>query len=762
MAGTDFSHLTNDELVNGIKALDLPDYIRSKAYGIDVRETLAQITEMTIQLGFNMGLSPEDALLWARKLENNTAQLAQKVGNGKKAELEDLSSTVLSAIEGGEGTSFNLLSIPQDRSVTPEKTTFVEKGKNFIDKDNYAEGYSLNGSTGAVVPLTGGAVTPHFSVPANTQMTQNSSHVICFYDGSGNFISGLPQSTPFIERTFTTPANAATARTAVWQANLMASYQVELGNVSTPYEDYRISLKNFKLPTRSLGQSEMKAPFGYILSGRQIVVDWATKKMSGTITSVYYDDTQILPTNTSFSLDITLNNVSWLYLDLVDGAFKTAIKGQPKGRILVIMEIYATSTAFYYYAPYRPAIRLINYTGQVLQHLNGREIIDRTIEENKLSDSVQFKLNTISENGYNRLFTLNDAYVAWENGEKFPIAFYGDSTTDGVGTTGWVGNVIGQDSTNANAYPKLMEEKLQQATGNNLLRIYNAGFSGKTATWGMTNFNDVFLGTSDYSDAKMIGISWGINDRVLYDTEKAFRAGFKSDIKGLIDKCYANSIQPFLVTTQMVISSGVDTTQSQYLLREATSIETIANEVKRELAVELNLELIDTHDFTERFVKHSQYSAQAIVPDKLHFGNVGHEFEAQLYFAKLYPKTNWINESAQLDYTNQKLVTGVPENRLSMPTTVTDSFKVFANYAKADTVDTLIYKAYVFNDSDSLKTLKAFKSDVTSLTYVKVNGVSTTLDTLEKTISTLDIGLHTLEVYSGTSATVDFKGFKLE
>ena len=74
LAGTDFSHLTSDELIKGIKALDLPDYIRSKAYGIDVRETLAQMTEMTIQLGINMGLSPDEALKWARKLQESVSQ----------------------------------------------------------------------------------------------------------------------------------------------------------------------------------------------------------------------------------------------------------------------------------------------------------------------------------------------------------------------------------------------------------------------------------------------------------------------------------------------------------------------------------------------------------------------------------------------------------------------------------------------------------------------------------------------------------------
>ena len=38
-----------------------------------------------------------------------------------KRKLEDLDPEVLSAIEGGEGTSFNLLSVPQDSSVTPLK-----------------------------------------------------------------------------------------------------------------------------------------------------------------------------------------------------------------------------------------------------------------------------------------------------------------------------------------------------------------------------------------------------------------------------------------------------------------------------------------------------------------------------------------------------------------------------------------------------------------------------------------------------------------
>ena len=97
MAGTDFSHLTDDELINGIKALNIPDYIRTKSYGIDVRETLAQMTEMTIQLGVNMGLSPDDALLWARKLQESVSQ-------------SEFDSWVATLLDGGPSIFMNTLS----------------------------------------------------------------------------------------------------------------------------------------------------------------------------------------------------------------------------------------------------------------------------------------------------------------------------------------------------------------------------------------------------------------------------------------------------------------------------------------------------------------------------------------------------------------------------------------------------------------------------------------------------------------------------
>lgn len=146
MAGTDFSHLTNDELIKGIQTLKLPDYIRSKAYGVDVRETLAQMTEMVIQLGFNMGLSPEDSLIWARKIQESVSQ-------------SEFDSWVATILDGGPSIFMNTLSELQTaypngasgvalvRETDPAKI-YVWNGTSWEDFGEYS-GIADNGYSGS-------------------------------------------------------------------------------------------------------------------------------------------------------------------------------------------------------------------------------------------------------------------------------------------------------------------------------------------------------------------------------------------------------------------------------------------------------------------------------------------------------------------------------------------------------------------------------------------------------------------------------------
>ena len=144
MAGTDFSHLTTDELIKGIKALDLPDYIRSKAHGIDVRETLAQMTEMLMQLAYNQGMDPQQAKEWASQLNN-------KIVKGQVT-MSDLTQEVKEALTGGAvavvgenavGTE-NL----KNKAVTADKTDFlsVSLSQNLFDIND--ESYKMGIITG--------------------------------------------------------------------------------------------------------------------------------------------------------------------------------------------------------------------------------------------------------------------------------------------------------------------------------------------------------------------------------------------------------------------------------------------------------------------------------------------------------------------------------------------------------------------------------------------------------------------------------------
>ena len=162
MAGTDFSHLTDDELINGIKALNIPDYIRSKAYGIDVRETIAQMTEMLMQLALNQGMNPQEA-------QDFMARFNNKINKGEVT-MSDLTQEVKTAMTGGSvavvgvdavgtenikdgavtigklaETTFEILSKPRNYSVSAKKTIFA-KSKNLFD-GNYIRNMVLTGDT---------------------------------------------------------------------------------------------------------------------------------------------------------------------------------------------------------------------------------------------------------------------------------------------------------------------------------------------------------------------------------------------------------------------------------------------------------------------------------------------------------------------------------------------------------------------------------------------------------------------------------------
>ena len=197
LAGTDFSHLTNEELINGIKALNLPDYIRSKAYGIDVRETLAQMTEMLMQLAYNQGMNTQQAQDFVYRINN-------KIDKGEVA-MSDLTQEVKLAMTGGSvavvgedavGT-VNII----DGAVTSDKVKgYIEADKligvsentystaNLFDKTKITKGGYFN-SSGVFVSNSKYAYSDYIPV-INTVYRKSNTNSAVYYDSEKQFVSG--------------------------------------------------------------------------------------------------------------------------------------------------------------------------------------------------------------------------------------------------------------------------------------------------------------------------------------------------------------------------------------------------------------------------------------------------------------------------------------------------------------------------------------------------------------------------------------------
>ena len=98
-----------------------------------LQETVGQTLSEWQQSGFlNIIINEALDTKYHEMNDRLSAQMTYKVGGGAKAQLEDLAPNVISAIEGGEGATFNLLSEPQEDSVGLNKinrslTEFIGK-----------------------------------------------------------------------------------------------------------------------------------------------------------------------------------------------------------------------------------------------------------------------------------------------------------------------------------------------------------------------------------------------------------------------------------------------------------------------------------------------------------------------------------------------------------------------------------------------------------------------------------------------------------
>ena len=355
-----------------------------------------------------------------------------------------------------------------------------------------------------------------------------------------------------------------------------------------------------------------------------------------------------------------------------------------------------------------------------------------------------------------RLYTLEDAYSEWlfDNTAKFPILVLGDSTTDADTTTGATANVIGTDHQDPNSYTTILQSYLREALGNNALRIYNAGFSGKNAGWALTNLDSIVWNNPYYSDLKIMVISHGIND---YAVTRNSLNGYRYVLRQLVLECFSHGVQPVMMTTQ----AGTEN-HGRFGWKQMS----LADKITKEIAEEYNLEVIDKNAYTAFFNVYSSYRMNQIIPDGCHYSDVGHKFVAGAMFKELVPFTVVAGDGTTiLSFADERLRTDLEFSSFSgyiwkdvKVITPANGFKLEASCSKNASVKMMDYWVFVY--AKNKKRLISYCT-TPNVQTVMVDGTSYNVTSSEQQITTLDLGLHHIVVNSAASTNVNYLGLKL-
>lgn len=291
-------------------------------------------------------------------------------------------------------------------------------------------------------------------------------------------------------------------------------------------------------------------------------------------------------------------------------------------------------------------------------------------------------------NNYDTIYTLRYFVTQWLAGTSFPIAFYGDSTTDGATTTGHVPSTIaGNDPSNwnaaititesPNAYSKELERQLKLLIGSGApVRCYNAGFdsqslrtgSGQFFEFGNKAFHRVFFGNAgglnnvDYSDVKGIVLSWGTSDSINLDDINTILDSYEWKMELLITECFERGIQPFIADPvycnqrRGALVSGRDNDES------VSVIETINNRLRQKynlekLSIRIPLETYANSAFpadaptTSWGAKGDFGDVITKLPDGVHPNDKGHRMVASYYASIMHPLIKSLHGEEEYKFT---------------------------------------------------------------------------------------------------------------
>lgn len=404
---------------------------------------------------------------------------------------------------------------------------------------------------------------------------------------------------------------------------------------------------------------------------------------------------------------------------------------------------YSLGTAVYYNtsATYL-ALSVQNASYEL--YIEKLKVIESTPADNETSD-------------YRNEISIGSVFARLQN-VPLKIAFFGDSTYDGTNTTGYTGHAAWDEDhggmgasvyVNEKAFPYLLQQTLRTTFGNDNLTCYNVGYSGKYAAWGNDNFATIF--GSAYADSDVIVIGFGINDRLYFNNNiNNLRTGFKSAMLSIIGKVRALGKTPVLMTAQAgwqfaIKNAHQGTTYDKMTFSYIPAC--VCDEVKRDIAREENIELIDLNTFDYHLLISGKYNPLQICSDSLHFGDLGHVIES-CWLAKVFnPRTQEIGKGERITYINEM---------------VKSDFIMDVDFAD----DAEWYKKLSMTAASADLTKEAINICIFTKESCTMTAIGTNVAvTINGTASTTEVSLdafkyYNVVVYPAATGAVEFKGFE--
>lgn len=491
-----------------------------------------------------------------------------------------------------------------------------------------------------------------------------------------------------------------------------------------------------------------------------------------TILAILFNGALVHPQSSPFVKTVGLKvgerldyvNADWgtvIQGEITFDAKTNTVRGQRKGDIIVSFQNYYINGIEDF------EITLPNYSGKLL--LFDRETkkfqvadmdsydnhkkkdISKTASLIKVAEIYQNEIRHISSNS--NIFLVNQETQRKQDitlerlkvdlqTKRTVIVTLGDSTTDGYRTSGYSGNVLESLTPKPNTYTEILNGIIngQKGYGFNH-KFYNRGFSGKTIAWLKDNLDAVLAPITEKIDYAII--SMGINDSVY---QKANIQPFEENHIDIVKRLISKGIKPILMSTQA---------QFENYNRFGSKINSIADNIKKDLAKELGIPFIDYNAGTRNILNDSEYSVKTLIPDMCHFGDLGHQKSAEFLASQLIHRVEEVVVGDKIGYQNNRVVSDLNysdylsdvEKEVKFLPSKVDGFDLEGHFNGAQKT---MFEVLVYVDKPVV--VKYFGENVSASS----NGAN--LDDGAR----LDVGLYKISVKNTPNQPSSFRGLKFE